>query len=89
MSANPMLGDTLEPEDLAGLLDETDTITGTNLTVKTLAGKFGRAISVLETSILRGEGPGETKCYVPGIGMVRGRTKGESFKLLSSSLLPQ
>jgi hypothetical protein len=89
MSANPMLGDSFKTEDLAGFLDETDTITGTNLTVKTPAGTFGKAISVLETSALPGEGPGETKWYVPGIGVVRGVTKGETFKLLSSSLLPQ
>ena len=54
--------------------------------MKTPAGKFGNAISVLETSILPGEGPGETKFYVPGIGVVRGHTKGETFALLSSSL---
>jgi hypothetical protein len=61
MAANPMVGDHFKPEDLAGFLDETDTITGTGLTVKTPAGKFTNAVSILETSILPGEGPGETK----------------------------
>jgi hypothetical protein len=89
MAANPMVGDHFKPEDLAGFLDETDTITGTGLTVKTPAGKFTNAVSILETSILPGEGPGETKWYVPGIGVIKGRTKGESFNLLSSSLLAQ
>jgi hypothetical protein len=89
MSANPMVGDSFKAEDLAGFLDETDTVKGTNLTVKTPAGKFGKAISVLETSALAGEGPGETKFYVPGIGVVKGHTKGETFTLLSSSLLRQ
>jgi hypothetical protein len=86
MPANPKTGDIFRVEDLLPVLDETDTIEAANLAVKMPGGMFGNAIQMLETSVLPNEGPGETKWYAPGVGVLKGKTQGETFALVASTL---
>jgi hypothetical protein len=86
MPANPEAGDVFKQEDLAPVVDETDTVVATDQMVNTIGGRFTGAIRVLETTVL-GDPP-ETKWYAPGVGAVRGRTKHEEFVLSASTLIP-
>jgi hypothetical protein len=79
-----MAGDVYKPEDLFPIVDETDTVDATGLSLRTPAGRFDDVIRVTETT--RFMEPRETKWYAPGIGVVRGRTKGERFALVASTL---
>jgi hypothetical protein len=86
MLANPMVGDVFKPEDLFPIVDETVTVEAVGQTVQTRIGKLSNAIRVMETSQL--PGAPETKWYASGIGVVKGRTKGERFVLIASTLTP-
>jgi hypothetical protein len=85
MVPSPQVGDTFKPEDLLPVVDETDTVKKVGVAVHTPAAKFANAIQVQETTQL-GDPP-ETKWYAPGVGVIKGRTKGEAFVLVASTLL--
>ena len=87
MPASPQVGSTFKPEDLFPIVDETDEVKAIGLTVGTPAGRFGRAIRVVETTQL-GDKP-ETKWYGAGVGVLKGKTKGETFALVASTLRAQ
>jgi len=86
MPANPQVGDAFKPENLFPVVDETVTVIATGKRVVVPAGKFLNSIKVRETSQL--PGPAEIKYYSPGVGVVRGTTKHESFALVATSLRP-
>jgi hypothetical protein len=83
MPANPEPGDTFKQEDLLPIVDETDTIRRVGETVSTPAGRMKDCLRVLETSAL--DPAPETKWYAPGLGAVRGHTRGEDFALVVST----
>ena len=85
MPATPSVGDAFKPEDLFPVVDETGTVEQVGQRVSVPAGRFVSAISVRETTRLPGESP-ETKWYAAGVGVVRGRAKGERFALIASTL---
>lgn len=86
MPANPEVDDVFKPEDLPPIVDETDTVKDVGLTVSTLAGKFHDAIRILESSSL--DSGTETKWYAAGVGVVKGKAKGESFTLVATTIAP-
>ena len=86
MPANPQVGSTFKPENLLPIVDETDEVKAIGLSVGTPAGRFGRSIRVMETTQL-GDPP-ETKWYGAGVGVLKGKTKGETFALVASTLRP-
>ena len=85
MPGVPNVGDVFKPEDLFPVVDETDTVKQVGQTVRVPAGRFVSAIRVLETTRMPGEAP-ETKWYAAGVGAIRGKTKGERFVLIASTL---
>jgi hypothetical protein len=84
MPANPEVGDEFMPENVPGGPQEVDTILRTGLKVRTPAGTFEDCIEVLETNPV--EGDTEHKWYAPGVGVLKGRTKGESFILIATTI---
>ncbi|TMA70043.1 MAG: hypothetical protein E6J69_03770 [Deltaproteobacteria bacterium] len=88
MPANPKVGDSFKPEDLFPIVDETVTVKKIGVEVRLPAGRFDNAIQVRETSRLP-DSPPETKRYAAGVGVVKGKTKGESFALLASTIRPR
>jgi len=81
MPGNPERGDVFKPEDVFPIADETVTIVAVNQRVVVPAGRFRGALRVRETSRLS---PGsETKWYAPGVGVVKGKARGESFRLIA------
>jgi hypothetical protein len=86
MPASPALGDVFKQEDLAPIVDETDTIKAVGLTVHAPAGSFPNSIQVLETTTL-GDRP-ETKWYARGVGPIKSKAPGEKSALIASTLLP-
>ena len=85
MPAKPELGDVFKPEDLYPIVDETVEVVGVDLDVVVPAGKYDGAIAVEESSQLA---PGtELKWYAPGVGVVKVQTKGETLRLVSSTLV--
>ena len=85
MPANPELGDVFKPEDLFPIVDETAEVVGVDLDVLVPAGKYKGAIAVEESTRLA---PGtELKWYAPGVGVVKVKTKGETLRLESSTLV--
>jgi hypothetical protein len=86
MPANPEEGDVFKPEDLPPIVDETDTVKDVDLTVQTPAGKFHNAIRIIETSSL--DSGSETKWYAAGVGVLKGKTKGEAFALQATTIAP-
>jgi hypothetical protein len=54
--------------------------------VKTVAGTYEGCIEVLETDVAGGDT--EKKWYAPGIGVCRGKAKGENFTLVATTFLP-
>jgi hypothetical protein len=84
MPANPMVGDTFKPEDLFPLVDETVTVDAVGQNVRTAAGKFTDAIRVTETSQLP-DSTRETKWYASGVGVVKGKARGERFALIATT----
>ena len=81
--ASPALGDVFKQEDLAPIVDETDTVEDVGLTVHVPAGSFPNCIQVLETTTL-GDKP-ETKWYARGIGPIKSKTPGEKSELIAST----
>lgn len=86
MPANPEMGDVFKPEDLAPVVDESDEVKDVGLTVQSPAGKFHNAIRILESSSI--ESGTETKWYAAGVGVVKGKAKGETFNLQATSIAP-
>ena len=86
MPATPMVGDMFKPEDLFPIVDETVTVDDVGLTVRTPGGAFSNGIRVKETSQL--PGPPETKWYASGVGVLKGKAKGERFALIASTFSP-
>jgi hypothetical protein len=84
MPADPKLGDIYKPEDLAGVVDETDEVIATDKTVRVPAGRYDGAIEVKETSQL--DPAIERKWYAPGVAVVKIRGKHEVFVLSASTL---
>jgi hypothetical protein len=84
MPADPQVGDSFKPEDLYPIVDETGTVEHTGRIVTVPAGRFEDCIEVVETTQL-GDPP-ETKWYAPGVGVIRGHTRSESFALEASTL---
>ena len=87
MPAAPARGDVFKQEDLAPIVDETDTVKAVGLTVHVPGGRFHNSIQVLETTTL-GDKP-ETKWYARGIGPIKSKAPGEQSALVASTLLPQ
>ena len=85
MVNHPVVGDGFKPEDLFPVVDETVTVKAVGREVGTPAGRFTGAIQVVETSQLP-DSPPETKWYAPVVGVVKGKTKGEAFALVASTL---
>ena len=83
MPASPALGDVFKQEDLAPIVDETDTVKEVGLNVHVPAGSFPNCIQVLETTIL-GDKP-ETKWYARGVGPIKSKTPGEKSELIAST----
>ena len=81
--ASPALGDVFKQEDLAPVVDETDTVKEIGLKVHVPAGSFPNCIQVLETTIL-GDKP-ETKWYARGVGPIKSKTPGEKSELIAST----
>jgi hypothetical protein len=67
------------------VVDETGTVEQVGQRVRVPAGRYVSAIRVRDTTRLAGEAP-ETKWYAAGVGVLRGRTKGERFALIASTL---
>jgi len=67
------------------VVDETGTVEQVGQRVRVPAGRYVSAIPIRETARLAGEAP-ETKWYAAGVGVLRGRTKGERFALIASTL---
>ena len=65
-------------------VDETVTVQRVHQAVTVPAGKFVEAIQVQETTRL-GDPP-EVKWYAPGVGVIKGQTRNESFALIASTL---
>ena len=86
MPANPEVDDVFKPEDTLPVVDETDTVKDVGLTVQTPAGKFPNAIKIVESSSL--DSGTETKWYAAGVGVVKGKAKGENFVLQASTIVP-
>ena len=86
MPANPEVDEVYKPEDLLPVVDETDTVKAADLTVQVPAGKFHSVIRVEETSSL--DDVPEFKWYAAGVGVIKGKTKGESFALTATSMRP-
>ena len=86
MPATPSVGDTYKPEDLLPIVDETDEVVAAGVRVTVPAGRYDGAIRVLETTVL--DSDRETKWYVPGVGVVKAKAKGESLVLIASTLRP-
>ena len=85
MPAKPELRDVFKPEDLFPIVDETAEVVGVDLDVLVPAGKYDGAIKVEESTRLA---PGtELKWYAPGVGVVKVKTKGETLRLESSTLV--
>jgi len=85
MPATPEVGDVFKPEDLAPVVDETDTVKDVDLTVQVPAGKFHSAIRITESTP---DEPDETKWYAAGVGVLKGKTKGEAFTLQATTIAP-
>jgi len=86
MPADPQIDDTWKPEDLLPFVDETDTLLDDDAKVKVPAGKFEGCLKVEESSSL--DSGTELKWYAPGVGVIRAKAKGESLKLVASTMLP-
>src|SRR5882724_506035 len=82
MPANPELGDVFKQEDLAPVVDETDTVKTAGTRISVPVGHLTSCIRIAETTVL-GDPP-EFKIYCPGAGAVTGRTRGEGFVMTAS-----
>ncbi len=85
LPGNPEVGDEFMPEDVPDGPQERDVIARVDRKVRTLAGTFEGCIEVLETDVA--DGATETKWYAPGVGVLKGKAKGEKFDLAASTFL--
>ncbi len=86
MPGNPEVGDVFKPEDVPDGPEEEDTVARTGVKVKTAVGTLEGCIEVHEHDIP--DDDYETKWYAPGIGVVKGKAKGEAFALIATTLSP-
>jgi hypothetical protein len=84
MPFNPEVGDEFMPENVPDGPQELDRVLRTGLRVRTGAGTFEGCIEVLETNVA--DGDTERKWYAPGVGVLNGKTAGESFRLQATTL---
>jgi hypothetical protein len=85
LPAAPERGDSWKPEDLPGVVDETDRVEREGVAVRVPAGRFPDCLRIRETTVFD---PGhETKWYARGVGLVRERSRGEALALEASTLL--
>jgi hypothetical protein len=85
MPAAPEPGDSWKPEDLAGVVDETDRVARAGVDLRVPAGRFRGCLEIASTTAFD---PGtETKWFAPGVGVVRQRRRGEELRLQASTLL--
>jgi hypothetical protein len=87
MPADPQVGDVFKPEDLFPIVDETAKVMATDVDVIVPAGKYDGAITIQESSRL--SAGTELKWYAPGVGVVKVRTRGETLRLESSTLVQE
>jgi hypothetical protein len=85
MPANPELGDIYKPEDLSGIVDESDEIIAIDKDERVPAGRYHGVMIVRESSQL--DAAIERKWYAPGVGVLKARTKGELLVLSASTLI--
>jgi len=84
LPANPEVGDLWKPEDLFPVVDETDVVVRSGVTLRVPAGRFRNCIVIRETTLLD---PGsETKWYAPGVGLVQERGRREGLVLQATTL---
>jgi len=83
MPADPEVGDQWMPEDVPDGPRELDEMTKGDVKVRTKSGSFEGCIEVLETDPV--DGDTERKWYAPGVGVCRGKQKGENFTLVAST----
>lgn len=86
MPGNPEVGDVFKPENVPDGPEEEDTIVRTDVKVKTAIGTLEGCLQVQEHDIA--DDAYETKWYAPGVGVVRGKARGESFALIATTLAP-
>ena len=85
MPADPEVGDQWMPEDVPDGPQELDRMTREDARVRTPAGVFEGCIEILETDVA--DGQTEKKWYAPGIGVCRGKARGENFTLVATTFL--
>jgi hypothetical protein len=90
MPMNPPVGATFEPENTPPTLYEKDTIQSITAKVKIPGKTVKNGVQILETGkpVITDEAD-ETKWWVPGIGVVAGKTKGETFQLVATTFIAQ
>ena len=86
MPADPEVGDEWMPEDVPDGPQELDVCTREDVRVKVRAGRYEGCIEVTEQDL--GDDGTEKKWYAPGIGVCKGRQKGETFALVATTFLP-
>ncbi len=85
MPANPEEGDQFLSENVPTGPQELDQVRRTGRRVKVTAGSYEGCIEVLETNPV--DGSTETKWYAPGVGVIRGKARGEGFGLVATSFV--
>jgi hypothetical protein len=83
MPANPEEGDEWMPEDVPDGPQELDLLTRADVKVKVPTGRYEGCIEVLETDVA--DDASEKKWYAPGIGVCKGKQKGENFALVATT----
>ena len=83
MPANPEEDDEFMPENVPDGPRELDRVVREDVKVKVPAGKYEGCIEVLETDVA--DGATEKKWYAPGVGVVRGKARGENFALVATT----
>ncbi len=83
MPAEPEVGESFKPEDLFPIVDETATVVATNRRIAVPAGRFSNVLEIRETSRL--SSGSETKYYAAGQGVISGKSRSDSFKLIAST----
>lgn len=81
MPARPEVGDVFKPENLLPIVDESDLVQRTGISVSTPVGRFAGCIQIRESSVLSPDI--ETKWYAPGIGVVQVKEHSELSSLES------
>jgi hypothetical protein len=86
MPANPEVGDVYKPEDVPDGPEEEDRIVRTGVRVATAAGRYEGCLQVLERDVA--DDAFETKWYAPGVGVIKGKARGEKFGIVATTFLP-